>query len=165
MGLLDRFRDVPARASLSLHAGSEVVTRLVVVLAFLGCARSAGAVVNGFRMRYEDRGRGEAVVFLHGYTLDSRMWDGQLRFFKKYRVVAPDMRFHGRSAAPEDSAFDAAEAAEDVRALLDRLKIARAHLVGLSMGGAHALETTLRHPDRVLSLTLVSAPSSTIWPR
>ena len=53
---------------------------------------------------------------LHGYTLDSRMWDEQARFFKKYRVIAPDMRFHGRSAAPEDSAFDAAEAAEDVRA-------------------------------------------------
>ena len=117
----------------------------VLALAVCACPAAAGeAVVNGFRMRYEDQGRGPAVVFLHGFTLDSRMWDGQARFFKHYRVIAPDMRLHGRSAAPEESAFDLAEAADDVRALLDHLKIPRAHLVGLSMGGGYALETALR---------------------
>jgi 3-oxoadipate enol-lactonase len=136
------------------------VRRRVLALAFLACATAAAAeeaVVNGFRMHYEDHGRGPAVVLLHGFTLDSRMWEGQTGYFQKYRVIAPDMRFHGRSAAPEDSAFDLAESAADVRALLDHLEIDRAHLVGLSMGASYALETALRHPDRVLSLTLASA--------
>jgi pimeloyl-ACP methyl ester carboxylesterase len=136
------------------------VRRPVLALAFLAGAIPAAAeeaVVNGFLMHYEDHGRGAAVVFLHGFTLDSRSWDGQRGHFKKYRVIAPDMRFHGRSAAPEDSAFDLAESAGDVRALLDHLKIDRAHLVGLSMGASYALETALRYPDRVLSLTLASA--------
>lgn len=135
--------------------------RLLAAVALLaGALPAAGAeaVVNGFRMHYEDHGHGQPVVFLHGFSLDSRMWDGQRRFFKDYRVIAPDMRFHGRSAAPEDSAFDLAEAAADVRGLLDHLKIGRAHLVGLSMGGGYALETAVRYPDRVASLTLV-APS------
>jgi pimeloyl-ACP methyl ester carboxylesterase len=53
------------------------------------------AAVNGFRMHYEDHGHGEPVVFLHGFTLDSRMWDAQR------------------------ATFTLAQAAEDVRALLD----------------------------------------------
>jgi 3-oxoadipate enol-lactonase len=135
------------------------VRRLLIAALFAGAlpAAAGDAVVNGFRMHYEDQGRGQAVVFLHGFTLDSRMWEDQRGFAQKYRVVVPDMRFHGRSSAPEGSAFDLAEAAADVVALLDHLKIVRAHLVGLSMGGGHALETALRYPDRVQSLTLASS--------
>jgi pimeloyl-ACP methyl ester carboxylesterase len=131
----------------------------VATAVFLACALPAAAeeaVVNGFRMHYEDRGRGEPVVFLHGFTLDSRMWNAQRGFAKKHRMIVADMRFHGRSEAPEDSTFTLAEAADDVRALLDHLKIQRAHLVGLSMGGGYALETALRHPERIRSLALAS---------
>jgi pimeloyl-ACP methyl ester carboxylesterase len=128
----------------------------LLVAGSLSAAVADDATLDGFRMHYEDRGRGEPVVFLHGVTLDSRMWRGQRGFARRHRMVVADMRFHGRSSAPEDSALTAADAAEDVRALLDRLKIDRAHLVGLSMGGGYALETALRHPERVLSLTLVS---------
>jgi len=133
--------------------------RLVAVAALAAWASPAAAevaVVNGFRMYYADRGRGEPVVFLHGFTLDSRMWDHQRGFARKYRVVVADMRFHGQSEAPEGSTFALMEAADDVRALLDHLKIRRAHLVGLSMGGGYALETALRYPERVLSLILAS---------
>jgi 3-oxoadipate enol-lactonase len=135
------------------------VRRLAAVLALALCASPAAAaeaVVNGFRMHYVDQGRGPAVVFLHGFTLDSRMWDHQRGFARKYRMVVADMRFHGQSEAPEGSTFALAEAADDVRALLDHLKIHRAHLVGLSMGGGFALEGALRYPERVLSLTLAS---------
>lgn len=132
---------------------------LGTALALVVCALPAAAaevVLNGFRMHYEDHGRGEAVVFLHGFSLDSRMWDHQLPLARKYRMVVPDMRFHGRSDAPEGSTATPAEAASDIRALLDHLKIRRAHLVGLSMGTGYAVETALRHPERVLSLTLAS---------
>lgn len=132
-----------------------LLTLMVTVAS--GAALADEAVLNGSRMYYEDRGRGEPVVLLHGFTLDSRMWDQQRPLARNYRLVAADMRFHGRSAAVETSAFTAAEAADDVVALLDHLKIDRAHLVGLSMGAGYALETALRHPDRVRSLTLASA--------
>jgi 3-oxoadipate enol-lactonase len=131
----------------------------VAAVALLAGASTVAAeeiVVNGFRMHYEVRGRGEPVVLVHGFTLDSTMWDDQRSLAKKYRVVVPDMRFHGRSAAPEDSTFALEEAAADIRGLLDHLSIPRAHLVGLSMGAGFALETALRYPDRVLSLTLAS---------
>jgi pimeloyl-ACP methyl ester carboxylesterase len=134
------------------------VKRLVTVLALV-CALPAAAeeaVVNGFRMHYEDHGRGEPVVFLHGFTLDGHMRDWQHGLAKKYRVIVADMRFHGRSEAPEGSTFTLAEAADDVRGLLDHLKISRAHLVGLSMGGGYALETAVRYPERILTLTLAS---------
>jgi pimeloyl-ACP methyl ester carboxylesterase len=134
---------------------------------FLACALRAAAeeaVVNGFRMHYEDHGRGEPVVFLHGFTLDSRMWDAQRGIAKKHRMIVADMRFHGRSEAPEDSTFTLAQAADDVRALLDHLKIPRAHLVGLSMGGGYALETAVRYPERISSLTLASPSIQGIKP-
>jgi 3-oxoadipate enol-lactonase len=127
-----------------------------VFLAWALPAAAEEAVVNGFRMHYEDHGRGEPVVFLHGFTLDSRMWDAQRGIAKKHRMIVADMRFHGRSEAPEDSTFTLAQAADDVRALLDHLKISRAHLVGLSMGGGYALETAVRYPERISSLTLAS---------
>lgn len=115
------------------------------------------AVINGFRMYYEVRGRGEPVVLIHGFSLDSRMWEQQRELGKRYRVIVADMRYHGRSAIPEKSANDLPETAEDVRGLLDHLKIDRAHLVGLSMGGIYVLETALRYPERVRSLTLVAS--------
>lgn len=119
-------------------------------------ARADEAVVNGFRMHYEDHGQGDPVVFIHGFTLDRRMWDAQRGLAKKHRVIVADMRFHGKSEAPESSAFTPAEGADDIRALLDHLKIRRAHVVGLSMGGGYALEMALRYPERVLTLTLAS---------
>ena len=133
--------------------------RAVVLFALLGSALPVAAetaVVNGVRMHYEEHGRGEAVLFLHGFSLDSRMWNHQLGLAKKYRVVVADMRFHGRSDAPEGSTATPAEAADDIRALLDHLKVRRAHLVGLSMGTGYAVESALRYPERVLSLTLAS---------
>jgi pimeloyl-ACP methyl ester carboxylesterase len=125
----------------------------------LACALPAAAdeaVVNGFRMHYEEHGRGDPVVFIHGFTLDARMWDAQRGFAKKHRMIVADMRFHGRSEAPESSTFTLDEAVGDILALLDHLHLRQAHLVGLSMGAGYALETALRYPERVLSLTLAS---------
>jgi len=107
-------------------------------------------------MHVEDRGHGEPVVLLHGFSLDGRTWESQSPLAKKYRLVIPDSRFHGRSDAPATSASGAAEGAADVVALLDQLKIGRAHVVGHSMGGTFALELALRYPDRVRSLILVA---------
>ena len=113
-------------------------------------------VVNGFKMHYEERGQGEPVLLLHGFSLDGRTWEPQSPLAKKYRLIIPDSRYHGRSEAPAASVGGSAEAAADMVALLDQLEIGRAHVVGHSMGGTFALELALRYPDRVRSLILVA---------
>ncbi len=113
---------------------------------------SGFAEVNGTRLYYEAAGKGRAVVLIHGGLVDSRQWDDQFReFAKRYRVVRYDLRGFGRSA----DATEPFSHVEDLRALLDFLKIERASLVGLSLGGIIAADFVLEHPARVGRLVLV----------
>ena len=109
---------------------------------------------NGIQTYYEDTGQGEPVVFIHGFSLDHRMWQGQMEFAKQYRVVCYDVRGHGRSAA--ELPWTAGDQVADLLAVLDQLRIQRAHLVGLSMGGGIAVNFALAHPERVKSLVLAA---------
>lgn len=109
--------------------------------------------VNDTRLYCEMAGTGPVVVLLHGFTLDTRMWDDQfLPLAQKFRVVRYDLRGFGRSAFPTETPY---AHAEDLRALLDELGIAEAHLVGLSKGGAVALDFALTYPGRTRSLVLI----------
>lgn len=129
----------------------------IALICLLALPLHAGdVVVNGFKMHYEERGQGEPVLLLHGFSLDARTWEPQSPLAKKYRLIMPDSRFHGRSEIPANSVGGSAEAAADMVALLDHLKIGRAHVVGHSMGGTFGLELALRYPDRVRSLILVA---------
>lgn len=115
--------------------------------------RASGfAEVNGTRLYYETAGRGLEVVLIHGGLVDSRLWDEQMGpLSKRLRVVRYDLRGYGRSAAaPEPFSH-----LEDLRALLDFLKIEKATLVGLSLGGIIAADFALEHPARVRRLVLV----------
>lgn len=112
------------------------------------------AEVNGTRLYYETAGKGPAVVLVHGGLVDSRLWDDQMKAFSKsYHVVRYDLRGFGRSA----SGTEPFSHIEDLRALLDFLKIQRATVVGLSLGGIIAADFTLEHSDRVERLVLVGA--------
>jgi pimeloyl-ACP methyl ester carboxylesterase len=96
------------------------------------------------------------LVFLHGFTLDRRMWAPQARFFRKeYRVILLDSRGHGLSDAPQ-SGYSRAHRVEDLQQFIDRLGIERFHLIGLSMGGSTAIGYALKHQQRLATLTLVS---------
>jgi len=110
--------------------------------------------VNGTRLYYETAGEGPAVVLVHGGLVDSRLWDDQMKAFAKHhRVVRYDLRGFGRSAAaPQPFSH-----IEDLRALMDFLKIERATVVGLSLGGIIAADFALEHPERVDRLVLVGA--------
>jgi pimeloyl-ACP methyl ester carboxylesterase len=115
---------------------------------------SGFAEVNGARLYYESMGEGPAVVLLHGGLVDSRLWDAQMRpLSKRFRVVRYDIRGYGRSPAPAGEYSPV----EDLRALLDHLKIEKATLVGLSLGGIVAADFALEHPARVERLVLVAA--------
>lgn len=112
------------------------------------------ADVNGGRFYWEAAGSGEAVVFIHGFTLDSTMWDDQWEVFaERYRVIRYDSRGFGKSSVPAGSFSHQ----DDLRALLDKLGVGRFHAVGLSMGGAIALDYAVLRPGDLLSLTLVDS--------
>lgn len=119
---------------------------------------------NGVRINYLDQGEGEAVVLLHGFGGSAaEMWvtfayaDTPMlllpELVKEWRVIAPDLRGHGKSDKPRDARMYGGEVAEDVVRLLDHLKIKQAHVVGYSMGASVAGKLLVSHPDRLLSVT------------
>lgn len=106
-------------------------------------------------LAYDDAGQGPTVVFLHGWTLDRRMWRPQTQALKgRYRVLTLDRRGFGGTTARADIDEEVA----DVLRLLDHLGIERCALVGMSQGGRTALRLAHRHPDRLWALALVGAP-------
>lgn len=115
------------------------------------------ATVNGVRLYYELHGEsGEPLVLVHGYTGDITDWRYQLPDFSStHRVLAMDLRGHGRSEAPSDrSSYTIEQMSTDVEALVDQVGLDRYHLLGHSMGGGIVQEIALRSPQRLLSLTL-----------
>jgi 3-oxoadipate enol-lactonase len=107
------------------------------------------------RLAYSDDGPGPAVVLLHGFPLSRAMWEEQLSGIgSTYRIIAPDLRGHGDSPAPE-GVYTMDEMADDVVELLDSLSISeRIVLGGLSMGGYVALSLAVRYPERFRGLML-----------
>jgi 3-oxoadipate enol-lactonase len=108
------------------------------------------------QLAYADQGPGPAVVLLHGFPLSREMWVEQLSAIgSTFRVIAPDLRGHGESPAPEGP-YTMDEMADDVIELLDSLHIdVPVVLGGLSMGGYVALSLVARYPQRVRALLLL----------
>ncbi|MGH3125530.1 MAG: alpha/beta fold hydrolase, partial [Streptosporangiaceae bacterium] len=110
----------------------------------------------GARLMYEVAGDGPAVVLIHGFGLDMRMWDPQVGpLADRFRVVRYDCRGFGASG-PFDPAVPYTHAG-DLVALLDHLDIGEAVLAGLSFGGRVALQAALADPARVRGLALLDA--------
>ena len=118
--------------------------------------------VNGLRLhveRAEHAGSGPPLLLLHGFTGSCVAWAPQVAAFGRcFDVVAVDLIGHGRSDAPSDpERYRMEPAVADLVALLDRLEIARAAVLGYSMGGRVALHLALAAPERVSALVLESA--------
>ena len=102
---------------------------------------------------WREAGSGDVVLFLHGIGHSRIAWDRQLEDLSdRWRCVAWDLPGFGASEPLAAMTFPAI--ADAVVALLDRLGVDTAHLVGLSFGGQHALHVAVGHPDRVRSLVL-----------
>jgi pimeloyl-ACP methyl ester carboxylesterase len=111
--------------------------------------------VRGVEVAYDEEGRGDAFVLLHGFPFDRSMWREQAEVLSaNFRVIAPDLRGLGETplGGVDEGTMD--EMAEDVAALLDALNVERAVLGGLSMGGYVAFEFFRRFPVRVRALVL-----------
>jgi len=117
------------------------------------------ARVNGVQLFYEETGRGTPLVFVHEFAGDAQSWHLQVRFFsRRYRTIAYNARGYPPSEVPDDpKAYSQAQAADDIRGLLDALEITKAHICGLSMGGYATLHFGLRYPERALSLVVAGA--------
>jgi 3-oxoadipate enol-lactonase len=116
-------------------------------------------------LTFDDVGPGPVVVLIHGFPLDRSMWSHQRSSVGSiYRVILPDLRGHGASAAP-DGIYTVDEMADDVLELLDALQITEPVVVGgLSMGGYVALSIAARHPDRLKALMLMNTRASADLP-
>jgi pimeloyl-ACP methyl ester carboxylesterase len=117
--------------------------------------------LNGISLYVEDHGGGDPVLLLHGWPDSARLWRHQVPFLvaNGFRVITPDMRGFGRSQRPGDvAAYRLPNVIADVTALLDRLGLDRAHVVGHDWGAAVAWLTAMLSPDRVRTLTAISVP-------
>lgn len=115
------------------------------------------AMVNGLRLRYLEWGRPDAlpVVCVHGYTSSAEAFNALARRIQdRAHIVAMDVRGHGESAWSPDGAYQYADQAGDLAALVDQLGIERFMLIGTSMGGIIAMVYAGQHGDRLRGLVL-----------
>lgn len=133
---------------------------LLSLLTLFSCQKESNAFYvptsGGAQLYVEEKGRGsETVIFLHGHSLDTRMWDAQFdEFAKHYRCLRFDFRGYGQSSAQtEDFQFTHMD---DLLCIMDSLGIEKAHIVGLSMGSFVAGDVLAMHPERLLSCVMAS---------
>lgn len=114
------------------------------------------APVNGLSLYYEIHGTGEALILLHGGLGSTAAWNELVPLFaKSRRVIAVDLQAHGRTA-DIDRPITCEAMADDIAALAKYLSLQKADVMGYSLGGCVALQTTIRHPDLVRKLVIVS---------
>jgi pimeloyl-ACP methyl ester carboxylesterase len=115
---------------------------------------------NGMELHYDTHGKGEPLVWLHGGMGHGADWQ---YIFKevpaRYRLIAPDLRGHGRSTGAS-AMYSFRQSALDVFALLDHLGLDRVRVIGLSGGGITALHMSTLQPGRVEAMVIVSAPAA-----
>jgi non-heme chloroperoxidase len=114
---------------------------------------------DGIHIFYKDWGRGQPIVFSHGWPLSADDWDAQMMFFLNhgFRVIAHDRRGHGRSSQTPDG-HDMDHYADDLAAVTAHLDLKNAVHVGHSTGGGEVARYVARHgDDRVAKAALISA--------
>ena len=115
--------------------------------------RSGYLYLGDERTYYEIRGAGPPLIMIHGGLMDRRMWKWQAGFMAEhYTVILYDVRGHGRSDMP----LSPYSQHEDLRAIMDQMRVPRGVILGMAMGGAIALDFALAYPGRVSALVLQS---------
>ena len=121
----------------------------------------------GVQIRYVEKGSGQPIVLIHGYTsYIERSWVENGVFdnlAKDYRVIALDLRAHGKSGKPHDSAQYGAQVSQDIVRLLDYLRIPRAHIIGYSYGGATTAKLLTTNPERFVTAIIGGSSGRRNW--
>ena len=114
---------------------------------------------NGIEINYEIEGDGPWLTMSHSLACNLHMWDPQMPVLtKKFKVLRFDTRGHGQSSAPAGE-YSLDQLADDVKGLLDGLKIRQTHWVGLSMGGMIGQAFALKFPGMFQSMVLADTAS------
>src|SRR3977135_3942090 len=113
------------------------------------------------RLYVEEAGQGTPIIFLHEFAADHTNWEPQMRYFSRgHRCIAYSARGYTPSDVPPSAeVYTYKHFYTDALAVLDHLKIPKAHLVGLSMGSYSSLQIGLNAPGRALSMTLAAVGS------
>ena len=146
--------NIPNKAQLDRYDVAECILETTKPIAFDSAAEfeSTGRFV--VVDHYEIAGGGQPLVLIHGGLVNSGLWDDQFEVFAQgHRTLRYDVRGFGKSTSPASYFSNHS----DLRDLLDEVKIERACVLGLSMGGAIAIDFTLAYPDRVAALIPVAA--------
>ena len=108
------------------------------------------------KLWYEETGTGRPIVVVHEFAADHRSWEPQMRHFgQRYRCITFSARGYPPSDVPEKpESYSQNRATDDIASVMDALKIDKAHIVGLSMGGFATLHFGFRHPGRARSLVV-----------
>ena len=121
---------------------------------------------DGVRLYYEDTGAGTPIVFVHEFAGDHRSWEPQVRHFsRRYRCITYSARGYLPSDVPENiEKYSQERWRDDIRSVIDNLKLPAPHIVGLSMGGFATLHFGMQYckkgsPARALSLTIAGCGS------
>jgi pimeloyl-ACP methyl ester carboxylesterase len=124
------------------------------------------AHINGIHLYYESYGSGFPLVLAYGLGGNTGMWAGQIEAFsRQYRLILWDPRGHGQSDSPPGcEEYGLQTSAEDLRGLLDHLRIERAYIGGQSMGGGIAARFALAYPERVAALLIIDSASASGLP-
>jgi 3-oxoadipate enol-lactonase len=114
---------------------------------------------NGIEVHYEISGEGPWLTMSHSLACDLHMWDPQMpALTKKFKVLRYDTRGHGQTSAPTGE-YTLGQLADDVKGLLDALKIKQTHWAGLSMGGMVGQTFALQYPGTFQSMVLADTTS------
>lgn len=127
-------------------------------LLWLRGVRSARVQAGPYEFRYLEAGEGPPLVLVHGLGSSALQEWGRLipPLARRYHVYAPDLPGFGRSGRPKDAEYSIPMQVEAVGSFMAELGVARARLVGISMGGWIAARLAARHPERVERLVLVA---------
>ena len=113
------------------------------------------------RLYFEEAGSGTPIIFLHEFAADYTNWEPQMRYFSRgHRCIAYSARGYTPSDVPVTAeVYTYKHFYTDALAVLDHLKIDKAHFIGLSMGSYSSLQVGLNAPQRALSMTLAAVGS------
>jgi non-heme chloroperoxidase len=116
--------------------------------------------VGGVELHYIEQGKGEPLILLHGGQGDYRSWEPQIKAFsQRYRIISYSRRYNYPNKNPLTAKYHSAYTeAEDLAALIHKLKLGRVHLVGTSIGAFVALALAVARPEMVRSMVLAEPP-------
>lgn len=157
---------------LALLASAALATEMPIpTQAEWAAAKKTVKLANGLTLAYVEMGDPDGVptLLIHGYTDNSRSWSLIAPYLKKRRLLAIDLRGHGKSDAPP-CCYGYADFADDASLFLDAMDVAKADVIGHSLGSLAAQLLAAQHPEQVDRLVLISSttgigggPGSWLW--